>query len=69
MRPNVSARYTLRGQAGTYLVPTIDAIDKRLTVLRVLLRSHAHPHRVWADCDALLDWRLELMQERATTTS
>ena len=68
MRPNVSRRYTIQGRAGVCICPTIDAIDKRLTILRVLLHRHAHPHRVRADCDALLDWRLELMAERGATT-
>lgn len=68
MRPNITRSYTVNGQAGTYLVPTIDAVDKRLTTLRILLRAHSSPHRVRADIDALLDWRLELMAERGATT-
>jgi len=68
VRPNIHRSYTITGQAGTYLVPTIDAVDKRLATLRILLRAHSSPHRVWADVDALLDWRLELMAERGATT-
>lgn len=68
MRPNISRSYTITGKAGTYLVPTIDAVDKRLATLRVLLRTHSSPARVWADIDALLEWRWQLMQERGATT-
>jgi hypothetical protein len=68
MRPNETRRYTINGAVGIYLVPTIAAIDKRLVTLGRLLRTHANPARVWADVDALLDWRLELMAERGTTT-
>jgi len=64
----VTRRYTIHGQAGTYLVPTIEAVDKRLTALHKMLATHRHPHRIWADIEALLDWRLELMAERDSTT-
>jgi len=65
VRPNVSRRYTIQGQAGTYLVPTIEAVDKRLRTLRGMLNTHHAPGRIWADIDAILDWRLELMAERS----
>lgn len=68
MRPNETRRYTINGAVGIYTVPTIAAIDKRLVTLRRLLRTHANPARVWADIDALLDWRNQLMEERGSTT-
>lgn len=68
MRPNEARRYTIAGAVGTYTVPTVAAIDKRLVTLRGLLCTHPSPARVWADIDALLDWRNELMAERGSTT-
>jgi len=68
VRPNEQRRYTIAGAVGTYLVPTIAAVDKRLVTLRRLLRTHPSPARVWADIDALLDWRNQLMEERGSTT-
>jgi hypothetical protein len=68
VRPNETRRYTIQGKAGTYLVPTITAVDNRLRTLRGLLATHTTPRRVWVDIDSLLDWRLELMAERGTTS-
>lgn len=70
MRPNTSRAYTIQGRYGTYLVPTLAAIDNRLRVLTRMLPK-ATPDvaaRIRHDLDALLDWRLELVTERGSTT-
>jgi siroheme synthase (precorrin-2 oxidase/ferrochelatase) len=70
MRPNVSRAYVVKGRYGTYAVPTLAAVDNRLGIL-VRTLCGAKPDvaaRIRHDIEALLDWRLELMAERGTTT-
>jgi len=70
MRPRTVAAYTLRGKYGTYAVPTIAAVDNRLLLLN-RMRTTATPEvaaRIRHDIGLLLDWRLELMRERGSTT-
>jgi hypothetical protein len=57
-------RHTIRGRYGTYLVPTVQAVDVRCATLVTLLAT-ATPDgeaRIRDDLDTLLAWRLELMR-------
>lgn len=70
LRPNIGRTYTVKGRYGTYMVPNIPAVDGRLRALVRLLPAvtETAAARIRWDIELLLDWRLELMQERGSTT-
>lgn len=66
MRPLLARRHTITGRYGTYLVPTVQAVDARCAALVGLLPAAAPDvrARIRDDLDTLLAWRLQLMREQ-----